>query len=102
MFVWYKQEYHANPTYLVLFSASNQYIPTATITWLVKFIKTLDKNKETRNKTPESHALFHNTFVALTKISPEIFENAWTNESDLLPSTAGLVCVASNLVLGSA
>ena len=79
-------------------SETNQ--PTTPIPRLEEFITCFVQKKELWTKTVVAHKLFHHTFVALSKTSPEIFETAWTKKGDLLPSTAGSLWVASNTVLG--
>ena len=50
------------------------------------FIDCLVKKKGAWTKTPRAVKVFHGTFVALSKTSPEVFLDDWKRNGDLHPS----------------
>ena len=63
------------------------------------FITVLVKKKEDWTKTVEARTLFHRTFVALSKISTEVFIGDWKRNGDLHPSLVASLWTAAIKVL---
>ena len=64
------------------------------------FISTLLKKKEDWTKSAEARYVFHNTFVALSRTSPEVFGSDWKRLGELNPSLPASLWTAAIKVLG--
>ena len=80
----------------------NEYSPTTPIVKIMEFTKCLVQKEDPWTKTKQSIKLLLQTFVRLTKTSPEVFLGDWKKSGDLHPSLVGSKWTASIKVLGCA
>ena len=85
-----------------LWSKSNAvaYTPDTPVLAIMDFISVLDKKKEDRTKSAEARYVFHHTFVALSRTSPEVFGGDWKRSGELHPSPPASLWTAAIKVLG--
>ena len=85
-----------------LWSKSNAvaYSPDTPVPTIMDFILVLDKKKKDWTKTAEARNVFHNTFVALSKTSPDVFGGDWKRSGELHPSPPASLWTAAIKVLG--
>ena len=85
-----------------LWSKSNAvaYFPDNPVSAIMDFISVLDKKKEDWTKFAEARYVFHNTFVALSRTSSEVFGRDWKRSGVLHPSHPASLWTAAIKVLG--
>ena len=85
-----------------LWSKSNSvaYSSDTPVSTIMDFISVLDKKKEDWTKTVEARNLLNNTFIALSKTSPEVFGGYWKRTGKLPPSPLASLWTATIKVLG--
>ena len=85
-----------------LWSKSNAvaYSPDTPVSAIMDFISVLDKKKEDQTKSAEARYVFHNTFVALSRTSSEVFGGDWKRSGELHPFPPAFLWTAAIKVLG--